>query len=223
MAAAKLPLRGRNLVKRMLAADKTVDEINAALEKAKCPPITEQAICYYRKSPVVKEAKLAAADEIKQFGIAQRVERVRFQDQRWEACRSVIRSRKEAAQQQVIDHERYQAEIEAKRAERDAEDDHSEDWKMLDAQLRRLEDLDPGPLHPGQETGLLVQSVTYTKQGRRVEWAVDTALLNEIDKLEKHSATDTGDWTEKRDVTSAGQPVTNVPVMVLRGVSMDDL
>jgi hypothetical protein len=200
MALAKLTAKGRNLVKRMAASGATEGEINAALVKAGQQTITGEAISYYRKKTVVVEAKAVAEEEIRKFGVAQRLKRVQFQDERWAGCRAIIKSRKAAATQQAKEHTKFQAEISKKRIELDCADEHTEDWKALKAQLNELERLDPGPLHPGQETGLLVKTVTYTKTGKKVEWSVDTPLLREISNLEKHCATDIGEWSENHNV-----------------------
>lgn len=56
----------------------------------------------------------------------------------------------------------------------------------------------------GAETGLMVHTVTYLKDGRREEWAVDTGLLKELREHEKQTAQEVGQWTEKREVTGKG-------------------
>jgi len=52
----------------------------------------------------------------------------------------------------------------------------------------------------GAETGLMIHTVTYAKDGRREEWAVDTGLLKELREHEKQVAQEMGEWTEKREV-----------------------
>lgn len=51
----------------------------------------------------------------------------------------------------------------------------------------------------GAETGLMVHTITYLKDGRREEWTVDTGLLKEMREHEKQAAQELGQWTEKRE------------------------
>jgi len=44
----------------------------------------------------------------------------------------------------------------------------------------------------GAETGLLAHTITYLRDGRREEWAVDASLLRELRELEKLIATEKG-------------------------------
>ncbi|MGE0539735.1 MAG: hypothetical protein AB7R89_06115 [Dehalococcoidia bacterium] len=48
----------------------------------------------------------------------------------------------------------------------------------------------------GAETGIMVHTVTYLKDGRREEWAIDTGLLKEMRELEKQAATEMGQWDD---------------------------
>lgn len=67
----------------------------------------------------------------------------------------------------------------------------------------------------GAETGLMVHVVTYLKDGRREEWAVDTGLLKELREHEKQAAQEMGQWNEKDDgqaVHGSGVTITIQPV-----------
>lgn len=63
---------------------------------------------------------------------------------------------------------------------------------------------DGTPVVPGGDTGLLVRKETPTKQGRIVEYQVDTALLAEMRATEKQVAQELGEWAEKREVSGPG-------------------
>lgn len=64
---------------------------------------------------------------------------------------------------------------------------------------------------PGGGTGLLVRQVKQIGQGRDAqvveEFAVDAGLLRELRGHEEQAARELGQWTEKRDVTTAGEPI----------------
>lgn len=60
----------------------------------------------------------------------------------------------------------------------------------------------------GAETGLLVHTVTYLKDGRREEWAFDSALAKAMLDHEKQIAIEVGEWSEKRELTGKdGKPL----------------
>jgi hypothetical protein len=63
---------------------------------------------------------------------------------------------------------------------------------------------------PGGDTGLLVRRVKGLGSGENLrlveEYHVDTALLKELREHEKQAAIELGQWTEKKDLTAAGQP-----------------
>lgn len=60
----------------------------------------------------------------------------------------------------------------------------------------------------GGGTGLLVRQVKLASTGVQVEeFAVDTGLLKEMRETEKQAAQELGQWTEKSDVSSGGQPI----------------
>lgn len=77
---------------------------------------------------------------------------------------------------------------------------------------------------PGGETGLLVKQLKMIGKGDAAqvveEYAVDVALLKELREHERQAAQELGQWTEKTDLTSGGEPLA---VKILRGVSMDEL
>jgi len=55
----------------------------------------------------------------------------------------------------------------------------------------------------GRDTGLVVE-----KPGEfGVEYAFDATLMNEMLKAEKQAAQEMGQWVEKQDATSSGQPI----------------
>lgn len=58
---------------------------------------------------------------------------------------------------------------------------------------------------PGGKTGLIVRE--YKALDLPV-YKVDTAVIKEVRDLLRQIAVETGDWTEKKDVTSAGAPLT---------------
>ncbi len=64
---------------------------------------------------------------------------------------------------------------------------------------------------PGGDTGLLVRSIKKIGSGEDAElvteFAVDTGLLKELREIEKQAATELGQWAEKIDHTSGGQPI----------------
>jgi len=64
---------------------------------------------------------------------------------------------------------------------------------------------------PGGKTGLVIRQLKQIGAGREAqvveEYAVDTALLKELRAHEQQAATEVGQWTEKQDVTSGGQPL----------------
>lgn len=76
----------------------------------------------------------------------------------------------------------------------------------------------------GGATGLLVRQVKGIGKGedfeRVEEYAVDTGLLKEMRDHERQAAQELGEWTEKRDVTSNGEPLC---IYVKGEASPDDL
>lgn len=93
-------------------------------------------------------------------------------------------------------------------------------WERLHQVIEeRAQAAQPGDA-PGAGTGLLVKQVRQLGHGagsRLVEeWTVDAGLLRELREVEKQAAIELWQWTERRDVTSAGQPV-----KALIGVDVD--
>ena len=74
------------------------------------------------------------------------------------------------------------------------------DSAPLDALI--VDSKDDAPRIPPEEarTGIVIESVTYLKEGKRVEWAVDTPMLAEMRNIEKQAAQELGQWVEKQDV-----------------------
>lgn len=75
-------------------------------------------------------------------------------------------------------------------------------WRERVEQVDEDDDFDfQGYTAAGAETGLMAHTVTYLKDGRREEWAVDVGLLKEMRETEKQAAQEMGQWTEKREDT----------------------
>jgi Helix-turn-helix of insertion element transposase len=86
----------------------------------------------------------------------------------------------------------------------------SDRWKRMQRVItERAEELEGECAGGG--TGLLVRQVKSVGSGplaREVEeFAVDTGLLKELREHEKQAAQELGQWTERRDVTSAGEAI----------------
>ncbi|MGE4535422.1 hypothetical protein [Halomonas sp.] len=68
--------------------------------------------------------------------------------------------------------------------------------RLLDARAEANADL------PGGDTGLVVREVTYLPGGAtRERHEFDAAVLRELRELEKHTAQELGQWTEKKELT----------------------
>lgn len=94
-----------------------------------------------------------------------------------------------------------------------------EHWKSMQALIEARAEKTKRDV-PGASTGLVVRREKETKWGTDIEAQFDAALLAELRATEMQAAKELGQWTEKSDVTSAGQPIV---VKVLKDVSMDDL
>lgn len=192
-------------------------------------------------------------DEIRRailrFPISKKIYRVERINRDWEELKKIQRARQKAAREQRALHEECRTKLEPLYAERDAlreqlerlgkkkqhslepdemaeaeEADARERLLALDRQISKLEHADPGPLHPGQETGEFIRVVTQTKYGEKIEWIHDAALLVSLQRHEEQINKELADYVEKHDVSSGGKPIeATPPVIVLRGVSMDDL
>jgi hypothetical protein len=73
------------------------------------------------------------------------------------------------------------------------------------------------------ETGLVILIETPTKEGLKREWSVDTSLLSEMRATEKQAAIEVGQWQEKKDITSGGNPLSSIHLLALSEVSDEDL
>jgi hypothetical protein len=192
-------------------------------------------------------------DEIRKailrFPVAKKIYRVERINRDWEELKKILRIRQKAAREQRVLHEECQATLRPLLPERDkireqlgrlekgkqhclepdeiAEAEETEAHERLlalDKKIGNLERTDPGPLHPGQETGLYIRVVTQMKYGEKIEWVLDTALLVALQRHEEQINKELADYIDKHDVSSGGKPIeATPPVIVLRGVSMDDL
>lgn len=99
----------------------------------------------------------------------------------------------------------------------DAQQDRWRRMKRL-IEARAAEHVDA----PGGDTGLLVRQEKQLGVGllaeRVTEYAFDAALAREMRELEQQAAKELGQWTEKRDIVSDGQPL-----KVLIGVDVDQV
>lgn len=60
---------------------------------------------------------------------------------------------------------------------------------------------------PGARTGMMIRTLKAIGQNQTVaEWRWDRELEKTILDIEKQAAIEMGQWTEKKDVTSGGQP-----------------
>ena len=75
---------------------------------------------------------------------------------------------------------------------------------------------------PGGKTGLMVRTVKSVGSGPAAqvveEYEVDTGVLKEAREHEKQAAIECGQWTEKKDLTTGGQPF-----KIYAGFSPDDV
>jgi len=67
---------------------------------------------------------------------------------------------------------------------------------------------------PGGKTGLLVRQTKGIGTGKNFqvveEYAVDTGLLKLMNDTERQAAQECGQWLEKTDITTSGEPITLV-------------
>jgi len=82
-------------------------------------------------------------------------------------------------------------------------------WRRLQTVIdERAEDM---ATVPGGSTGLLVRQTKTVGTGPQAqiidEYAVDTGLLRELRAHEEQAAKELGQWIEKQDTTSGGEPV----------------
>ena len=79
---------------------------------------------------------------------------------------------------------------------------------------------------PGGKTGLLVRDRKTIGSGESAEvidvFRVDVGLLRSLLEIEKQAAIETGQWTEKREVTGTERKMITVKVLGPE-ISMDDL
>jgi hypothetical protein len=64
---------------------------------------------------------------------------------------------------------------------------------------------------PGGATGMLCHNVKSVGQGENAQlvdlYEFDAALVKELRETERQAAQELGQWTDKRDITSAGKPL----------------
>jgi len=121
--------------------------------------IAERTLERWKRNPVFAERVQALIEQIRAAilveGIADRVARVKRQNDRWERIQ-----------------------------------------RLLDARAEANADL------TGGDTGLVVREVTYLPGGAtRERHEFDAAVLRELRELEKHTAQELGQWTEKKELT----------------------
>ena len=127
-------------------------------------------------------------EAIRAEGIANRQNRIDSANRRHQLMEQVLAARAEA-------NRRRMAMVDAQTIEQIGELIHEGRLAPNDAI-----DFD-GYAAAGAETGILVLTTTYLKDGKREEWAFDAALFKELREHEKQVAQDAGQWTEKREVS----------------------
>lgn len=150
-----------------------------------------------------KAALLAAEDRLTDEEIAERVGVTRRTIIRWKG--------KEAFQARVAEHvTAFRLAVRSKgiaglENRLGALQDRWERMKQL-IEARAAEHADI----PGGQTGLLVRTIKRIGSGdnwERVElFALDTGLLKELREHEKQAAQELGQWLERKDLTSGGEP-----------------
>ena len=134
------------------------------------------------------------AQVVKRSGIGRVENRVRRLDRDWHRMREVIESRaRDAAGASSAQRALIEATL-----------------KQGGSQAQALQFAsEVGGIAPGMETGLLVRTVKFNKQGDEVEeFAVDTALLAEIRAHEQQAAKELGQWVEKQQSDIGGDSLT---------------
>jgi len=147
--------------------------------------VSRQTLAVWKRKPAfqqrVTEHLDAAREAIKAEGIANRINRVNALNDRWERMQTVIAER--------------------------AADTSSGTYTTAPTEDGETERI----VAPGWSTGLLVRTEKQIGAGDKaihvIEFAVDTGLLRELRAHEEQAAKELGQWTEKRDVTSDGQPL----------------
>lgn len=72
------------------------------------------------------------------------------------------------------------------------------------------------------ETGLVILSETFSKMGKRQEWAIDGTLLSEMRAIEQQAAKELGQWEDKlRHVGAVG--IVSLPLQKLSDADLDQL
>ena len=155
--------------------------------------------------PQIEAAYLLAEDKLTDAQIAKRLKIGRTTLHRWKQIPAFAAKVAEFVQQ-------TEAEILKRGIARKARRVEALHARWLKMQ-RIIEDRSAAPEMQhvaGGKTGLLVRQLKSIGSGPAAqvveEFEVDTGLLKELREHEKQAAVEMGQWTEKRDVTSGGEP-----------------
>lgn len=168
-----------------VAEDKLSDE--AIAEKFN---ITRRTLARWKRLPLfatrVEEHRTAWREQVKAEGIANKQNRIDRLNQRAGLLDQVIAARAEANQKRNL--------LVDGRPKREDAEDATAHLAAVVAHEKQIDFDDYAAA--GAETGLMVHTVTYLKDGRREEWAVDTGLLKELREHEKQAAQELRQWSD---------------------------
>jgi predicted DNA-binding protein (UPF0251 family) len=174
---------------RLVAEDALKDEVIAQQLG-----ISRMQLHNWKRNPAfqvaVSEYIEAVRAAIRAEGIASKQNRIDAYNRRWNLMHAVIEARAEANRRRERTLERESGEVD--------EDDITFDSYAA----------------AGVETGLMVHTVTYLKDGRREEWAVDTALLSEMRATEKQAAQELEQWTDGKIDGHSGGAISAVTIQI---------
>lgn len=179
----------------LVADDKLTDQ-----EIADECKIVRATLANWKKLPAfvarVEEHQKAWREVVMSTGIADKATRLAGMNNRYGKLNRVIEARAK----------RYSEEIDA---------------APLDA--LGSDDKETRPRIPPEEAreGVILETVIYTKEGPRIEWAVDTGLLSEISRLEKEAAAELGQRIVKTEQTVRG--LVGIAPVNLAKLTGDDL
>lgn len=153
----------------------------------------------------VSEEAQRIKDAIRDAGIANRQNRIDALNQRHKLMEAVIAARAEANRRRsVLMDQRTGKQLGGLMATGTGSEP-TEDRDQIDFDTYAA---------AGAETGLMVHTVTYLKDGRREEWAVDTGLLKELREHEKQAAIECGQWEEPPAPPASASAVAITQVIV---------
>lgn len=169
--------------KRRAAALLALDELKDE-EIAEKVGVSPRALWYWKAHPdfkaEIERLCAEAAERIMARGIARKEKRIEAANERHQLMNQVIRSRAKVNRHRNVN----------------GLSDEDEPMDLL------------GYTAAGADTGLMVHTVTYLKEGRREEWAIDTGLLKELRELEKQAAQEMGQWVTRSETTGKdGDPI----------------